>query len=94
MRVDGPRSTAEIRKAGKASKANKSARKQGSGDRIQVADAASLRERAKVLLAETPDVRLDRIEAIRESLERGTFQMDDRETAVRIVINAMAERSW
>ncbi len=63
-------------------------------DRVKVADAASLHERAKVMLADLPEVRLERIEEIRDALEKGTFQMNEKQVAVRIVRNALAERTW
>jgi len=63
-------------------------------DRVKVADAASLHERAKVMLADMPDVRLDRIEEIRDALEKGSFELNEKKVAVRIVRNALVERTW
>jgi len=63
-------------------------------DRVKVADAASLHERAQVMLADMPEVRLERIEGIRDALEQGNFQMNEKEVAVRIVRNALVERVW
>ena len=63
-------------------------------DQVRVADAASLHERAKVLLADMPEVRLARIEEIRDALEKGVFKMDEKQVAVRIVRNALVERTW
>jgi len=63
-------------------------------DRVKVADAASLHERAKVMLTDMPEVRLERIEGIRDALEKGSFKMNEKEVAVRIVRNALVERVW
>jgi len=63
-------------------------------DKVKVADAASLHERARVMLADLPEVRLERIEEIRDALERGTFQLNERKVAARIVRNALVERTW
>jgi len=61
---------------------------------VSVSDAASLREKAKVLLADMPEVRLDRIEAIRGALEQGNYHMDEKQLAAQIVANALAEQPW
>ncbi len=63
-------------------------------DRVKVADAASLHERAKVMLADMPEVRLERIEEIRDALEKETFSINEHKVATRIVRNALAERTW
>ncbi|MDQ6963684.1 MAG: flagellar biosynthesis anti-sigma factor FlgM [Mariprofundales bacterium] len=89
-----PATTLQSSKGG-GSKATSGRGKTGrSSDRVKVADAASLHERAKVMLADMPDVRMERIEEIRDALEQGSFQMSEREVAVRIVRNALVERVW
>ncbi|RMH51141.1 MAG: flagellar biosynthesis anti-sigma factor FlgM [Zetaproteobacteria bacterium] len=97
MRITGlgsPASPVQGSRSGKG-KATGKARGGGRGrDQVKVADAASLHERARVLLADLPEVRLERIEQIRDALEQGTFEIDERRVAARIVRNALAERSW
>ncbi len=66
----------------------------GVTDRVKVAEAAALREKARVMIADMPDVRLERIEEIRDALERGEYGVDARKVAARIVINALAEHAW
>ncbi len=63
-------------------------------DSIKVSDAAGLRQRAKVMLTDMPDVRLDKIEGIRNALEQGTYNMNNRSIATHIVRNALAEHAW
>jgi len=41
-----------------------------------------------------PEVRLERIEEIRDAIERGEYGVDARKVAARIVINALAEHAW
>ncbi len=63
-------------------------------DKVHVADAAALHEKAMALIADMPEVRLDRIESIRLALEQGNYHVNEQQMALRIVINALAERSW
>jgi len=78
--------------SGKKSKASSGGR--AGGDRVQVSNAETLREMAKTMMADMPEVRLERIETIRDALEQGTFQCDSKKVATQIVRNALAERSW
>ena len=94
VRISGPRRPGGISSARKAG-GKSSARSSGSsGETVQVADAASLREKAQVMLANLPEVRLDRIEEIRSSIERGEYGVSGKEVASRIILNALAERPW
>lgn len=95
VRISGSRRSGNISGPKRAS--GKSTAKSGSSggsEKVQVADAAGLREKAQVMLANLPEVRLERIEEIRSSIEQGEYQVDGREVASRIVINALAERPW
>ena len=94
VRISGTRGPGGISSTKKAGK--RSAAKSGSagGEKVQVADAAGLREKAGVMLSNLPEVRLERIEEIRSSIERGEYEVSGKEVASRIVINALAERPW
>ena len=74
--------------------AGKKSAASGGLDSVQVADSASLREKAHVMLAGMSAVRLERIEEIRDALEQGAFKSDSRRVAVQIVSNALAEHPW
>jgi len=91
-RVIGPAGAGSSSKTGKKSASK--GKPASSGEQVRVADSAALREKAKLLLADMPEVRLDRIEAIRDALEQGAFQMDERKLAIHIITNALAERPW
>lgn len=62
--------------------------------KIHINDAAALRDKAKVLLADISEVRLERIEEIRDALESGSYRVDEQEIAVQIVTNALGEQPW
>jgi len=68
--------------------------KSGKHDSVKVSDAAGLRARAKVMLEDMPDVRLDEIEQIRNALENGSYQMNNKAIASHIVRNALSEHAW
>ena len=95
VRISGstPSSAIGSPAAGKG-KGKTSTSKRGGKDSVHVSDAAGLRERAKVMLADMPDVRLDKIEEIRDALEKGTYQMDSNAVSAFIVRNALSEHSW
>jgi len=98
VRISGSGATGAIQKANKAggdkAKGASSGKKSSGGDRVQVSDAATLREMAHVMMADMPDVRLERIEEIRDALESGTANYSSEKVATQIVRNAMAEHSW
>ena len=94
VRISGPGRPGNVSSTKRSGKRS-AARASGSGsETVHVADAASLREKAQVMLASLPDVRMERIEEIRDSIERGEYEVSGKEVASRIVINALAERPW
>jgi len=96
VRISGSGATGAIQKvkaSGGKAKAASSGKKSG-GDRVQVSDAATLREMAHAMMADMPEVRLERIEEIRDALESGTANYSSKKVATQIVRNAMAEHSW
>ncbi|MDQ6989854.1 MAG: flagellar biosynthesis anti-sigma factor FlgM [Mariprofundaceae bacterium] len=94
VRISGSTAPTGIHKSAAKSGAGKSNGKGKAGDSVQVSDAAGLRERAKVMLADMPNVRLDKIEDIRDALEQGTYQMNSKAVSVHIVRNALSEHAW
>ncbi|MDX8380825.1 MAG: flagellar biosynthesis anti-sigma factor FlgM [Ghiorsea sp.] len=75
-------------------KPKQQAAKSGKRDSVKVSDAAGLRARAKVMLEDLPDVRLDEIEQIRDALESGSYEMNNKAIASHIVRNALSEHAW
>jgi len=96
VRINGGSPLGGIQKTSSGTgKAKTSAnKKSASHDRIQVSDAATLREMAHTMMADMPEVRLERIEEIRDALEGGSFQYNSKKVAAQIVLNAMAEHVW
>jgi len=95
MRINNSGGATGIHKAGSAAKSKgKGSSAAKGGDSVHVADSASLREKAQVMLADISAVRMDRIEEIRDALDKGTFQQDSRKVASRIIANALAEHPW
>ena len=95
MRINRPTGPTGISKSGNTSKSKgKSGAFKRGGDSVKVSDAASLREKAQVMLGDMSSVRMERIEAIRDALESGKFQSDSRKVATQIVSNALAEHPW
>ncbi len=95
MRINSSGGLTGIQKSGNASKGKGKAGTAGTGgDSVKVSDAASLREKALVMLGDMSAVRMDRIEEIRDALESGSFQSDSRKVAAQIVSNALAEHPW
>ncbi len=98
VRISGTNPPASIQKSGGSkgsAKSSGSSGKRGTGgERVEVSDASALRERAQVMLSDMPEVRMERIEEIRDALESGSFQISGKKVAAQIVRNALAEHSW
>jgi len=95
VRINGPDRSSQIAPARASGKKRKSSSASGAtSEQVQVADAAALREKANVMLAGMPEVRMERIEEIRSALEKGTYKADSNKIAAHIIANALSERSW
>jgi negative regulator of flagellin synthesis FlgM len=94
VRINGVGRPTSMGVAKKSEKRSKSSGGGKAGSQVKVADAAGLREKAKVMLADMPETRLERVEEIRGALERGEYHVDGEHVAERIIANALAERSW
>lgn len=57
------------------------ASKQATGDRVSVSPEARLRTEALVTAMNTPDVRQDKIDALKERIASGTYEIDSRSIA-------------
>jgi flagellar biosynthesis anti-sigma factor FlgM len=64
------------------------------GGQIHVNGASALRQKAKILLSDMSETRIERIEEIRDALENGNYQVNEQNIAVQIVSNAMGEKPW
>lgn len=93
MRINNSTPASNLNKSS-VSKGKKTSAKGRARDSVQVSDAAGLRERAKVMLADMPEVRLDKIEDIRNALENDTYTMNSKTVSTYIVRNALSEHPW
>lgn len=96
VRINGTERTGHVAAAkasGRKSRSS-SASSSDSAGTVQVADASALREKARVMLADMPEVRMERIEEIRSAIENGTYKADSAKVAAHIIVNALSERSW
>jgi len=96
MRINRPSGSSVVQRSGATAKKSKGrAAGRSGGDSVKVSDATSLREKAMAMLDDLSPVRMERIEAIRDALEDGSFKSDSQKVAARIVCNAISEHtSW
>lgn len=96
VRISGTDRSGSIAAAKSTGKKSRSSSSGGaeSAATVRVADAAALREKAKVMLADMPEVRMERIEEIRSAIEKGEYKADSARVAAHIIVNALSERAW
>lgn len=72
--------------ASKVDKAKAKAKSQTSGkDRVSVSDDAKLVAEAAKAAQESPDIRVERVEALRSQVQAGTYNLDSRRIAQKLV---------
>lgn len=95
VRIDKPAGVNTPASVGSAKRKRSSKGSTASGSaQIHINDASALREKAKVMLADISEVRMERIEEIRDALESGSYQIDEQDIAAQIVTNALGEQPW
>ncbi len=65
------------------SKAHKVAAAQG--DKVQLSDDAKMMAQARGVANETPDVRAEKVAALRDQVQNGTYQIDNKKVAEGIL---------
>jgi negative regulator of flagellin synthesis FlgM len=58
---------------------------QAAGSTVEISDTARLLQKATDLVKQTPDVRQDRIQALKKSIADGTYRVDSPSLADRIL---------
>lgn len=95
VRIDKPSGVNAPSSVGSAKRKRSSKGGAASGSaQIHINDASALREKAKVMLADISEVRMERIEEIRDALESGSYQINEQDIAAQIVTNALGEQPW
>ena len=84
MRVEAMSQVAQIYKANQAQGTGKT-QKVKAKDEVQISEAGKDFQTAKMALQETPDVREDKIAAIKSSMEAGTYQVNSSDFADKVI---------
>lgn len=84
MRVEAMSQVAQIYKANQAQGAGKT-QKAKAKDEVQISEAGKDFQIAKMALQEAPDVREDKIAAIKSSMEAGTYQVNSSDFADKVI---------
>lgn len=84
MRVEAMSQVAQIYKANQAQGTGKT-QKAKAKDEVQISEAGKDFQIAKMALQEAPDVREDKIAAIKFSMEAGTYQVNSSDFADKVI---------
>jgi negative regulator of flagellin synthesis FlgM len=55
-------------------------------------DQARLRQKAREVIDQTPEVRLEKVKALREAIRKGTYKVDARKLANLLIVKMIRER--
>ncbi len=61
------------------------------GDRVELSELSRLAEQAKEVVAKTPEVRVERVEALKERVDSGTYEVDSEKVAAKLVDEHLSE---
>lgn len=60
-------------------------------DRVELSASSIDVQKMKMIIQETPAVRMDRVQALKEQIERGEYQVDPYRVADKMLINLLSE---
>lgn len=75
LNVDKSNAT-EASRANEAKENKNQVTNTSSGSTVEISDDAKLMKQAKDIVHQTPDVRSDRVEALKQKIRSGTYQVD------------------
>lgn len=84
MRIESMSQVAQIYKANQTQSTEKT-QKAKAQDEVQISEAGKDFQIAKMALQEVPDVREDKIAAIKSSMEAGTYQVNSSSFADKVI---------
>ena len=84
MRIDSMSQVAQIYKTTQAQRTEKT-QKAKAKDEVQISEAGKDFQIAKMALQEVPDVREDKIAAIKSSMEAGTYEVNSSSFADKVI---------
>jgi negative regulator of flagellin synthesis FlgM len=64
----------------------------GGGDVIQLSDTARLMQKASEAIADTEEVRPEKVMALRDAVQQGTYEVDPQQVAKSLIVNLLQER--
>lgn len=68
-----------------------SASKAPQGDRVELSAGSQEVQKAKEVLAQTPAVRADRVQELKQQIERGEYQVDPHKIADKMMASLLSE---
>ena len=60
-------------------------------DRVELSASSIDVQKMKMIIQDTPSVRMDRVQALKQQIERGEYQVDPYRVADKMLINLLAE---
>ncbi|MDD5759032.1 MAG: flagellar biosynthesis anti-sigma factor FlgM [Desulfobulbaceae bacterium] len=63
----------------------------GGADRVELSASSIDVQKMKMIVQDTPAVRMDRVQALKEQIERGEYQVDPYRVADKMLINLLSE---
>ncbi len=63
----------------------------GSTDRVEISASSLDVQKMKGVIQSTPDVRMDRVQALKEQIESGDYEVDPYRVADKMLINLLSE---
>lgn len=61
------------------------------GDKVQLSAGSIDVQKMKMIIQDTPSVRMDRVQALKQQIERGEYQVDPYRVADKMLMNLLAE---
>ncbi|MBA3014472.1 MAG: flagellar biosynthesis anti-sigma factor FlgM [Proteobacteria bacterium] len=63
----------------------------GGGDKVQLSAGSIDVQKMKMIIQDTPAVRMDRVQALKQQIERGEYQVDPYRVADKMLMNLLSE---
>jgi len=81
----------KINKARGAKGAESSSSASQVGDRVDISASSLDVQKMKGIIQKTPDLRMDRVQALKEQIERGNYEVDPYRVADKMLMNLLSE---
>ncbi len=64
------------------------------GDRVDISAGSLDVQKMKGIIQNTPDLRMDRVQALKEQIERGEYEVDPYRVADKMLMNLLSESEF